>query len=77
MAYFVTRRHGKYLYRYELESYWDKAKQQPRQRVLRFLGRVDKEGRVIVPPVPHSAVGARAYPRISRSRFPRRETVLI
>ena len=50
MAYLVTRRVGKYLYRYEVESYWDRKKKQPRQRTLRFLGRVDKEGRVIVPP---------------------------
>lgn len=50
MAFFVTRRHGKYLYRYEVESYWDRVKKQPRQRVLRFLGRVDKEGHVVVPP---------------------------
>ena len=51
MAYIVTRRVGKYLYRYEVESYRDPIKKQPRQRVLRFLGRVDKEGRIIVPPV--------------------------
>ena len=50
MSFFVTRRHGKYLYRYEVESYWGRAKKQPRQRVLRFLGRVDKQGRVVVPP---------------------------
>ncbi len=50
MAYLVTRRVGKYLYRYEVESYRDPVKKQPRQRVLRFLGRVDKEGRVVVPP---------------------------
>ncbi len=50
MAYIVTRRVGKYLYRYEVESYRDPIKKQPRQRVLRFLGRVDKTGRVIVPP---------------------------
>jgi hypothetical protein len=50
MAFLVTRRVGKYLYRYEVESYWDPAKKQPRQRILRFLGRVDKEGHVVVPP---------------------------
>jgi hypothetical protein len=50
MAYLVTRRVGKYLYRYEVESYRDPVKKQPRQRVLRFLGRVDKEGRVVVRP---------------------------
>ena len=50
MAYLVTRRIGKYLYRYEVESYRDPVKKQPRQRVLRFLGRVDKDGRVIVRP---------------------------
>lgn len=50
MAFFVTRRRGLYFYRYEVESYWDKAKKQPRQRMLRFLGRVDKQGNVVVPP---------------------------
>ena len=50
MAYMVTRRVGKYLYRYEVESYRDPVKKQPRQRVLRFLGRVDKDGRVVVRP---------------------------
>jgi hypothetical protein len=50
VAFFVTRRHGKYLYRYEVESYWDRVKRQPRQRTLRFLGRVDKHNNVIVPP---------------------------
>ena len=50
MAYMVTRRVGKYLYRYEVESYRDPIKKQPRQRVLRFLGRVDKAGRVLIPP---------------------------
>lgn len=51
MAYFVTRKRGLYLYRYEVESYWDKTKKQPRQRMLRFLGRVDKQGNIVVPPV--------------------------
>ena len=50
MAFLVTRRVGKYLYRYEVESYRDPVKKQPRQRVLRFLGRVDEEGHVVVPP---------------------------
>ncbi len=50
MAYKVTRRIGKYLYRYEVESYRHPVSKQPRQRVLRFLGRVDADGRVIVPP---------------------------
>lgn len=50
MAYLVTRRVGKYLYRYEVESYRDPVKKHPRQRVLRFLGRVDKDGRVVVRP---------------------------
>ena len=50
MAYLITRRIGKYLYRYEVESYRDPVKKQPRQRVLRFLGRVDEEGRVVVRP---------------------------
>jgi len=50
MAYLVTRRVGKYLYRYEVESYRDPDTKQPRQRVLRFLGRVDKAGRIVVRP---------------------------
>ena len=50
MAYCVTRRIGKYLYRYEVESYWDRTKGQSRQRILRFLGRVNKEGHVILRP---------------------------
>jgi hypothetical protein len=33
-----------YNYRSEVESYRDPVKKQPRQRVLRFLGRVDQEG---------------------------------
>lgn len=49
MAYHVTRRIGKYLYRYEVESYWDPAVKQPRQRVLRFIGRVNDKGHVVVP----------------------------
>jgi hypothetical protein len=40
MAYLVTRRIGKYRYRYEVESYWDPVRKQPRQRVLKFLGLV-------------------------------------
>ncbi|MBI5242666.1 MAG: transposase [Elusimicrobia bacterium] len=50
MAYLVTRRIGKHLYRYEVESYWDSAKKQSRQRILRFVGRVDKQGKVLVAP---------------------------
>lgn len=50
MAFLVTRLIGKYRYRYEVESYWDPAKKQPRQRVLRFLGRVDGQGQVVVRP---------------------------
>jgi hypothetical protein len=50
MAYLVTRRIGKHLYRYEVESYWDSAKKQSRQRILRFVGRVDSQGKVVVAP---------------------------
>lgn len=56
MAYLVTRRIGKYHYRYEVESYWDPARKQPRQRVLKFLGRVDDDGKIVVPPA--TRVGA-------------------
>lgn len=51
MAYLVTRRIGKHLYRYEVESYWDSIKKQSRQRILRFVGRVDSQGKVVVAPV--------------------------
>lgn len=50
MAFQVTRRIGKYLYRYEVESRWDPVKKQSRQRILRFLGRVDKAGNIVVKP---------------------------
>jgi len=48
MAYLVTRRIGKHLYRYEVESYWDSTKKQSRQRILRF----------VLPPVRNSPVFA-------------------
>jgi len=50
VVYEVIRKVGKYRYKYEVESRWDPEKKQPRQRVLRFLGRVDERGKVIVPP---------------------------
>ena len=43
MAYRVTRRVGKYLYRYEVESYRDPVKKQPRQRVAFPIGFRDNE----------------------------------
>jgi hypothetical protein len=33
-----------------VESYWDPERKQPRQRVLKFLGRVDDDGKIVVPP---------------------------
>jgi hypothetical protein len=50
VVYEVIRKVGKYRYKYEVESRWDPKLKQPRQRVVRFLGRVDEKGRVVVPP---------------------------
>lgn len=40
MSYKVNQKVGKYIYVYEVESYWDKSKKQARQR-RKFLGRKD------------------------------------
>ena len=40
MAYKINQKVGKYIYVYEVESYWDKEKKQPRQ-LRKFLGRRD------------------------------------
>jgi len=40
MAYIINQKVGKYIYVYEVESYWDKSKKQARQR-RKFLGRKD------------------------------------
>ena len=68
MAYLATRRVGKYLYRYELESYRDPVTKQPRQHA-RFLGRVDKEGCVVVPPAVRVDSVSSAFPVGSLALF--------
>ena len=40
MAFAYDQKIGKYTYTYNIESYWDKDKKQPRQRRI-FLGRKD------------------------------------
>ncbi len=62
MAYHVTRRIGKHLYRYEVESYWNSAKKQSRQRILRFVGRVDSQGKVVVAPAVRVDSVATSFP---------------
>lgn len=62
MAFQVTRRIGKYLYRYEVESYWNPDKKQSRQRILRFLGRVDKAGNIVVKPVVRTEEAIGSFP---------------
>jgi hypothetical protein len=42
---------GKYLYKYTVEGYRDPKTGKPRQRVLKYHGRVDREGNVVVPPL--------------------------
>lgn len=69
MAFQVTRRVGKYLYRYEVESYWDPDKKQPRQRTLRFLGRVDKKGNSVVKPAVRTDGVSSSFPIGSLAMF--------
>lgn len=49
MAYDVERKIGKYRYKYTVEAYRDPETGKPRQRVLKYHGRVDDAGRVVVP----------------------------
>lgn len=49
MSYTVKRRVHNYFYLYEVEAYWNKTKQQSRQRTIRCLGRCDEKGRLTVP----------------------------
>jgi transposase len=59
MAYIVEQKVGNHVYLYEVESYWDPAKKQPRQR-RKYLGRKD--------PVTGQPVAAKrgGYPRSCR-----------
>jgi len=58
MSYFINQKIGKYIYVYEVESYWDPLKKQPRQK-RRYVGKKDAAtGEVITPRkgfVPRSA----------------------
>jgi hypothetical protein len=42
MSYIVEQRIGNHTYLYEVESYWDREKKQPRQR-RKYLGKKDPE----------------------------------
>jgi transposase len=47
MAYTIEQKIGKHIYLYEVQSYWDKEKKQPRQK-RRYLGKKDdKTGKVV------------------------------
>jgi hypothetical protein len=69
MAFVVTRRIGKYSYDYEVESRWDPVKKQSRQHVLRFLGRVDKQGHVVVRPTVRVSAVTGSFPVGSLALF--------
>ncbi len=49
VAFEVVRKIGKYRYKYEVEAYRDPETKRPRQRILRFFGRVDTKGNIVVP----------------------------
>jgi hypothetical protein len=49
MPYRVNQKIGNHVYVYEVESYWDPAKKQPRQR-RRYLGRMDPQTGEILHP---------------------------
>ncbi len=60
MSYTIEQKIGKHIYVYEVESYWDSEKKQPRQR-RRYLGKKDPEtGEVITPRK------SKQLPRVSR-----------
>lgn len=42
MSYIIQQKIGKYIYIYEVESYWDKAKKQPRQK-RKYVGKKDPD----------------------------------
>jgi len=49
MAYIIEQRIGRHIYVYEVQSYWDSEKKQPRQK-RKYLGKKDPEtGEVITP----------------------------
>ncbi len=49
MSYRVNQKIGKYVYVYEVESYWDSAKKQPRQK-RKYIGKKDPDtGEIITP----------------------------
>ena len=49
MSYRIEQRRGKHIYVYEVESYWDKEKKQPRQRRT-YIGKKDPRTGEIIPP---------------------------
>lgn len=66
MTYAVTHRvykvSGQRRYAYEYESYWDAQRRRTHQRMVRYLGPCDKNGRVLTPP--------KVRPEAVRSAFP-------
>jgi len=46
MSYIVKRKVGNNFYAYEVSSVWDKNKKYPVQKVIRYLGPVDKDGKI-------------------------------
>jgi len=60
MSYTIEQKIGRHIYVYEVESYWDSEKRQPRQR-RRYLGKKDPDtGEVITPRK------SKRLPRLSR-----------
>ncbi|MCL5985091.1 MAG: IS1634 family transposase [Actinobacteria bacterium] len=59
MSYVIQQKIGKYTYVYEVESYWDKAKKQPRQK-RKYVGKKDPDTGEII------AVQKGFVPRVAR-----------
>jgi hypothetical protein len=62
MAYEVTRRCGKYDYRYLVEARWDPVRKYSVQRTIACLGRCDPQGNILVPSAPRVDTIHSAYP---------------
>lgn len=61
MSFKVEQKIGKYIYIYETESYWDKNKQQARQR-RKYIGKKDlKSGKIITPRLSNKPKVSRDY----------------
>lgn len=64
MSYTVDQKIGKYIYVYEVESYWDPQKKQPRQK-RRYLGKRDAQsGEILTPYKGITPRAARDYGQI-------------